>query len=98
MLPFDDARRTLDLGVHDLPVAGRPCYRVPMSDDFSFSNLFAGLLFGSVGVVAWRYGRKQERARAMVLGLLLIAFPWVTPTAFWTWLVGAVLVGLLFWP
>ena len=66
--------------------------------DFSPSALFAGLVFGVAGIGAFRYGRRQQRARPMLLGLALIVMPWVITGAWLQWLFGAVLVGLLFWP
>ncbi|MCB9766437.1 MAG: hypothetical protein H6741_00370 [Alphaproteobacteria bacterium] len=66
--------------------------------DFSPSTLFAGIVFGLIGLGAWRYGRKQQSARHMLVGAALIGFCYVVPDGWVQWLVGAVLVGLLFFP
>ena len=62
------------------------------------SSLFAGIVFGSIGYASWRYGRKTQKARPMVLGLALIAYPWLVPDGLWQWVAGAALTVLVFWP
>jgi hypothetical protein len=64
--------------------------------DLSASNLFANIVFGAIGVGAWRYGKKVDSLGKMLVGVALVGFSWFTPTAAWTWGVGAGLVALLF--
>ena len=66
--------------------------------DFSFSSLFAGLFFGTVGFAAFRFGRKTERPRPMVLGMALIVMPWLITSTLWQWVVGLLLIVGLFVP
>ena len=42
----------------------------------STANLLWGLLFGAIGFVYFRYGRKQQRTAMLVCGLALIVFPY----------------------
>jgi hypothetical protein len=39
-------------------------------------NLFAGLLFSSIGFVGFVYGRKMSAWRPMFLGIALMAYPY----------------------
>ena len=64
----------------------------------TFSNLFAGLLFGSVGFVGWSMGKTRRRARPMVCGALLMVYTFVVPDGAWTWAVGSLLSVACFWP
>ncbi len=60
------------------------------------SQLFAGLIFGSVGFVAFVYGKKQGRIKTMLLGVALMAYPYVITNAPALWLIGAGLTAALF--
>jgi hypothetical protein len=42
----------------------------------SAPNLFAGLLFGSIGFVGFVYGKRMSRWRPMFLGIVLMAYPY----------------------
>ena len=52
------------------------------------------LLFGLVGLVGWRHGRKTERPKSKWLGLALMLYPYATPQTWLLYLVGA---GLGVW-
>lgn len=67
-------------------------------DALSPSNMFAGVLFGCIGLAAWQIGRKRESPRAMVLGVVLMVFTFAVPPGFWTWVVGIALSVFCFWP
>lgn len=65
-----------------------------------FSNpsaLFGSLLFGAVGFVAFMYGKKMELWKPMVMGAVLMAYPYFVSQ---TWMIyaigGALCVGLYF--
>lgn len=66
--------------------------------DFDVSTLFAGIVFGTIGFGCWKYGRRTQSLRAMLLGFALIGYPWVAPGGLWLWVIGAGLTGLVFWP
>lgn len=66
--------------------------------DLSPSGLFAGVLFGCIGLAAWQIGRRRQEARPMVAGAALLGFMMVTPAGWPTWVVGAALTALAFWP
>ncbi|RYF37807.1 MAG: hypothetical protein EOO25_18450 [Comamonadaceae bacterium] len=52
------------------------------------------ILFGLVGMVAWRHGRRTERLRARWLGLALMLYPYAVPQ---TWLMFSVGAALCVW-
>jgi hypothetical protein len=59
-------------------------------------DLFASLLFGVVGLAAFRYGMKTTRWKPMVTGVALMVFPYFVDE---TWLmvtVGTALAASLF--
>ncbi len=62
------------------------------------ASLFAGLVVSSVGVVAWKIGRRRERLRLMVLGGALTILPMLSPSTTWTWGLGTVLTAACFLP
>lgn len=66
--------------------------------DLSPGTLFANLLFGAIGFAAWRYGRKRESARAMLLGAALVIYPWFVEGPLALWGIGAALTILVFFP
>jgi hypothetical protein len=43
---------------------------------FSSANLIGGLLFGSIGFVAFIYGKRMHVWKPMFLGLALMAYPY----------------------
>jgi hypothetical protein len=65
--------------------------------DFSAGNIIAGLVFSGVGFVAFTYGKREGRFRTMCLGIALMVYPYFTPGAAITCVVGvALLVALYF--
>jgi hypothetical protein len=62
----------------------------------SFSVLFAGLLFGGIGFVAFRYGKKTENWKPMVTGVALMVYPYFITNALLTYGIGAALCASLY--
>jgi len=44
--------------------------------DFSAANLIGGFLFGSIGFVAFVYGKRMHLWKMMLAGLALMIFPY----------------------
>jgi hypothetical protein len=59
----------------------------------SFAALFASLLFGSIGLVAFRLGKVKTQVVPMVIGVLLMVFPYFVSQTWQIYLVGALLCG-----
>ncbi|WP_298932853.1 hypothetical protein [uncultured Ramlibacter sp.] len=57
--------------------------------------IFGALLFGLVGWVAWRHGKRSQRATPKWLGLALMLYPYAVPQTWAMYLVGAALCGWL---
>ena len=53
--------------------------------------LFGAIVFGIVGLVAWRFGRKRQRPRTLWLGVALMFYPYLVSQ---TWLLYAIGVAL----
>ena len=66
--------------------------------DLSAGGLFAGVLFGALGVASWQIGRRRDSARKMLAGFALLGFMFVTPAGWPTWVVGLGLTAVAFWP
>ena len=71
---------------------------VPDVSDFSLANLFAWIIFGSIGFVAFIYGKKQASLKPLVIGILLMVYPYFFKSTLWLYVVGMSLCLLLyFW-
>jgi len=62
--------------------------------DLSASSLFLGVLFGSVGLGFFIYGRKQRTIVPLLCGLALMVVPYFIPNALLLFVVGFVLVAV----
>jgi hypothetical protein len=49
--------------------------------------LFASLIFGIVGFAAFRYGKKSALVVPMILGIVLMVYPYFVPE---TWMIYAI--------
>ena len=62
----------------------------------SSAPLLWGILFGSIGMGYFIYGKKQGRGTALVSGIALMFFPYFVTNSFLMVLVGIVLMALPF--
>lgn len=63
--------------------------------EFSASSLFASFLVGLVGLGLFLYGKKQTRLPQLIVGLVLMVFPYFIESAAIVYAVsGALVVGL----
>lgn len=53
--------------------------------------IFGAIVFGLVGMGAWRWGRLREHPRSRWIGVALMLYPYVVPN---TWLLYLVGLGL----
>ena len=51
------------------------------------------ILFGGIGFVAFRYGRKMQRIQPVVLGMVLMIYPLFISSVVWTAVIGVSLTG-----
>jgi len=52
------------------------------------TTLFIGLIFSGIGFVAYRYGRKMELVSPVVIGLVLMFYPWFVTSPLWLTVIG----------
>jgi hypothetical protein len=64
--------------------------------NLSFGNIFAGLIFSGIGFVAFTYGKREGRFQTMVLGIVLMAYTYVSPSTTVTWVIGGALTLALY--
>jgi hypothetical protein len=58
--------------------------------DFSTANLIGGLVFGSIGFVAFVYGKRMNLWKPMFLGLALMIYPYFVSSDILLWATGIV--------
>jgi hypothetical protein len=64
---------------------------------FDATWLFLSLIPGGIGFVLFVYGKKQERWPHMAAGILMMVYPYFTPTALSMFGVGAVICAALWY-
>jgi hypothetical protein len=57
-------------------------------------TLFLGLLFGSIGMVYMIYGKRQSSVMHIVVGAILIIYPYLFSNAFLVFIAGAILTAI----
>ena len=60
----------------------------------SAGGLFLGLLFSTIGLGFFIYGKKQRRPVPLVVGIALMVLPYMIGSAAWDFVVGSVLVAI----
>jgi hypothetical protein len=63
--------------------------------DFDGGSLIASLIVSSIGFVVFGYGKRLERLPQVIIGLVMMAFPYFVPdTLLMSIIAGVLLVGL----
>ena len=62
----------------------------------SIAYIVGTIVFGIVGLVAWRHGRRAALPKPKWLGMALMLYPYATPQTWLMYLVGAVLCVWLY--
>ncbi len=60
------------------------------------SELLAGILFGTIGFMGWRYGRRHQQPTTWALGIALMVYPYLVSGPLMLWGTG-VLLTILLW-
>jgi len=63
---------------------------------YTVAGLIGGLLFGGVGFVAFIYGKRNQEFQPMIVGLLLLGYPYFVKDTITLYLAGIVLTVILF--
>ena len=67
-----------------------------MDFNISAANIIGGLIFGSIGFVAFVYGKKLGSAKPMGIGLVLMIYPYLVPNTVAVFAIGIVLTAALY--
>jgi len=62
----------------------------------SYANLFAAILFGSVGLAAFVYGKKSANWKPMAIGAVLMVYPYFIEETWLLYVIGFALCALMF--
>jgi len=60
------------------------------------SSLFGAILFGAIGMGAFVHGKRRGLPKPMIIGVLLMVYPYFIPDGTMVFLIGAVLCFLLY--
>lgn len=60
------------------------------------ANLFASLLFGLIGLAAFRYGKKSAQTYPIAIGIVLMVYPYFISRTWLLYLLGCALCAALF--
>lgn len=63
---------------------------------FSWAGLIGGILFGSIGFIAFVYGKKNAKFKPMLIGALLMVYPYFVKNTIAMYLAGIALTAVLF--
>jgi MFS family permease len=66
--------------------------------EFSLYTILLALLFGFVGFLAFRYGRKNDEPRPLFIGIALMAYGYFVSNAWVSLAIGSILTLALFFP
>jgi hypothetical protein len=59
--------------------------------------IFGAIVFGLIGIAAFRYGRKAGKPVTLWLGIALMLYPYAVSNTWLMYAVGAALCGGLLW-
>ena len=62
----------------------------------SSANIFASIIFGSIGFGVFIYGKKQSDLKFICVGIALMAYPYFVQNTIASYVVGILLIASLF--
>ncbi len=60
-------------------------------------GLLGGFIFSTIGWYAFMHGKREKSARPMVIGILLMVYPYFVPNAILTFVIGIALTAALYY-
>ena len=63
---------------------------------FSVAEIIAEFIFGSIGFVAFVYGKRMQVWKTMFIGLALMIYPYFVPDTLVSYATGVILTAALF--
>ena len=68
------------------------------SSNFSFANIMAWIIFGIIGMCAFNYGRKERSFKPLMIGVVLMVYPYFVSNTILLYALGIGISSLLyFW-
>ena len=64
--------------------------------DFSAAKIFAWVIFGAIGFAVFVYGKKIKSFRHIIIGIALMIYPYFISGTFILYLVGIILIAILY--
>ena len=64
-----------------------------MSFDFDANTILMSLLVGSIGMVCFMYGKRQERLPQVIVGVLLMVYPYFVSNLILSAIIAVVLLA-----
>ena len=56
---------------------------------FSISFIFGSLIFGALGFIAFRVGKKDANIPLVMIGICMMIYGYFMPDAVWNWAAGS---------
>jgi hypothetical protein len=69
---------------------------IPQASMFTAANIFGSILFGSIGLGAFIYGRKSAAAKPLIIGAVLMIYPYFVSETWQLYAIGVLLTASLF--
>ena len=69
---------------------------MPSASSFNIAGLAANLIFGAIGLIAFVYGKKQSSWVPMVIGIILMVYPYFVGGTFLLYGIGIALTACLY--
>ena len=63
---------------------------------FSWWGLIGGFLFGSIGFIAFVYGKKNAELKPLIIGILLLVYPYFFRSTVAIYIIGVTLTAALY--
>ena len=69
---------------------------MPSAGSFNMANLIGSFIFGSIGFIAFFYGKKQSSWKPLTIGIILMAYPYFISGTTLMYVVGIILTACLY--
>jgi hypothetical protein len=79
-----------------MPTRGARLAAKRVMPEFSVPEIVAEFLFGSIGFVAFIYGKRMQVWTPMFIGLALMVYPYFVPNPLVSYAAGTILTAALF--
>ena len=65
-------------------------------NSISAVNILGGIIFSTIGFAVFIYGKKQVNGKAMILGIILMVYPYLVKSTLAVYGLGILFCGLLY--